>query len=108
MAEKVAQQIKTSVLSITKWGKEKKDNRRLDIGYYNDMVYFSIAKPDAEGKFRDTKSIFFKNLNEKEWNYKKLYIFLLLCNSMKYFNENILLIEAVSKSESYTFRFKKA
>ena len=26
----------------------------------------------------------------------------------KYFNENILLIEAVSKSESYTFRFKKA
>lgn len=26
----------------------------------------------------------------------------------KYFNENILLIEAVSKSENYTFRFKKA
>ena len=26
----------------------------------------------------------------------------------KYFNENILLIEAVSKYESYTFRFKKA
>ena len=26
----------------------------------------------------------------------------------KYFNENILLIEAVSKSDSYTFRFKKA
>ena len=64
MAEKVAQQIKTSVLSITKWGKEKKDNRRLDIGYYNDMIYFSIAKPDAEGKFSDTKSLFFKNLNE--------------------------------------------
>lgn len=38
----------------------------------------------------DTLSLDFKNLNEKEWNYKKLYIFLLLCNSMKYFNENIL------------------
>lgn len=56
--------VKTSLIALTKWAKEKKDNKRIDLGYFNDMLYFSIMKPNNEGKFKDTKSVYLKNIND--------------------------------------------
>ena len=56
--------VKTSLIALTKWAKEKKDNKRIDIGYFNDMLYFSILKPNNEGKFKDVKTIYLKNIND--------------------------------------------
>ena len=40
--------VKTSLIALTKWGKEKKDNKRIDMGYFNDMLYFSVLKQNNE------------------------------------------------------------
>ena len=56
--------VKTSLIALTKWGKEKKDNKRIDMGYFNDMLYFSVLKQNNEGKFKDVQSVYLKGISD--------------------------------------------
>lgn len=64
MANEKMNIVKTSLIALTKWGKEKKDNKRIDLGYFNDMLYFSILKQNAEGKFKDIQSVYLKGISD--------------------------------------------
>jgi hypothetical protein len=64
MANEKMNIVKTSLIALTKWGKEKKDNKRIDLGYFNDMLYFSVLKQNAEGKFKDIQSVYLKGISD--------------------------------------------
>ena len=46
MANEKMNIVKTSLIALTKWGKEKKDNKRIDLGYFNDMLYLAVEMID--------------------------------------------------------------
>ena len=64
MANEKMNIVKTSLIALTKWGKEKKDNKRIDLGYFNDLLYFSVLKQNAEGKFKDIQSVYLKGISD--------------------------------------------